>query len=63
MAPGSKTQAPLMETDSDSADGSSKKKKNFFKENIGKVTFDHNGKVLTVKEPNLNQKIIHAGFS
>jgi len=44
---------PAMNSESSSDDGSTskKKKKNYLKENVGKVTFDHNGKVLTVKEP------------
>lgn len=37
---------------------SRKKKRNYLKENVGKVTFDHNGKILTVKEPQLNVKVV-----
>lgn len=64
MEAGKSSAAPPMESDSDSADGAqSKAKRNYFADNIGKVTFDHNGKVLAVKEPNLNQKIVHPAVS
>jgi len=57
--------APTVNSESSSDDGSaiSKKKRNYLKENVGKVTFDHNGKVLTVKEPQLNVKVVHAGVN
>ena len=54
-----------MNSESSSDDGGShvgsasrKKKRNYLKENVGKVTFDHNGKILTVKEPQLNVKVV-----